>query len=100
MPRVLPWLTFGRGKKQLYGRTLGSGLGWSVGAAIGIKMAKPNRQTVCLVGDGAFLMGQIEALWAARRFDPGFRPRYAGARRTSTARAVRFDSRHSKTNRC
>jgi thiamine pyrophosphate-dependent acetolactate synthase large subunit-like protein len=69
MPRVLPWLTFGRGKKELFGRSLGSGLGWSVGAAIGIKMAKPDRQTVCLVGDGAFLMGQIEALWAARRFE-------------------------------
>jgi thiamine pyrophosphate-dependent acetolactate synthase large subunit-like protein len=69
MPRVLPWLSFGRGKKELFGRTLGSGLGWSVGAAIGIKMAKPDRQTVCLVGDGAFLMGQIEALWAARRFE-------------------------------
>ena len=69
MPRVLPWLTFGRGKKGLFGRSLGSGLGWSVGAAIGIKMAKPDRQTVCLVGDGAFLMGQIEALWAARRFE-------------------------------
>jgi thiamine pyrophosphate-dependent acetolactate synthase large subunit-like protein len=69
MPRVLPWLTFGRGKKELFGRTLGSGLGWSVGAAIGIKMAKPDRQTVCMVGDGAFLMGQIEALWAARRFE-------------------------------
>ena len=69
MPRVLPWLTFGKGKKELFGRTLGSGLGWSVGASIGIKMAKPNRQTVCLVGDGAFLMGQIEALWAARRFE-------------------------------
>jgi thiamine pyrophosphate-dependent acetolactate synthase large subunit-like protein len=69
MPRVLPWLTFGRGKKELFGRTLGSGLGWSVGAAVGIKMAKPDRQTACLIGDGAFLMGQIEALWAARRFE-------------------------------
>jgi thiamine pyrophosphate-dependent acetolactate synthase large subunit-like protein len=67
--RILPWMTFGKGKKELFGRTLGSGLGWSVGAAIGIKMAKPDRQTVCLVGDGAFLMGQIEALWAARRFE-------------------------------
>ena len=69
MPRVMPWLNFGRGNKELFGRTLGSGLGWSVGAAIGIKMAKPDRQTVCLIGDGAFLMGQIEALWAARRFE-------------------------------
>jgi thiamine pyrophosphate-dependent acetolactate synthase large subunit-like protein len=67
--RIFPWLTFGRGKKELFGRTLGSGLGWSVGAAVGIKMAKPDRQTVCLLGDGAFLMGQIEALWAARRFE-------------------------------
>ena len=59
----------GAGKKELYGRTLGSGLGWSVGASIGIKMAKPDRQVVCLLGDGAFMMGQIEALWAARRFE-------------------------------
>lgn len=69
MPRVMPWFDFGRGDKELYGRTVGSGLGWSVGASVGIKMAKPDRQVVCLIGDGAFLMGQIEALWAARRFE-------------------------------
>jgi len=69
MPRTLPWFEFGRGKKELFGRTVGSGLGWSVGAAVGIKMAKPDRQVVCLLGDGAFLMGQIEALWAARRHE-------------------------------
>jgi benzoylformate decarboxylase len=69
VPRTLPWFEFGRGKKELCGRTTGSGLGWSVGASIGIKMAKPDRQVVCLLGDGAFMMGQIEALWAARRFE-------------------------------
>jgi benzoylformate decarboxylase len=69
MPRVMPWFEFGRGNKELYGRTVGSGLGWSVGASVGIKMAKPDRQVVCLLGDGAFLMGQIEALWAAKRFE-------------------------------
>jgi benzoylformate decarboxylase len=68
-PRVLPWFEFGEGKKQSFGRTTGSGLGWSVGASIGIKMAKPDRQVVCLLGDGAFLMGQVEALWAAKRFE-------------------------------
>jgi thiamine pyrophosphate-dependent acetolactate synthase large subunit-like protein len=68
-PRVLPWFEFGRGKKELIGRTLGSGLGWSVGASVGIKMAKPDRQVVCFLGDGAFMMGQVEALWAARRFE-------------------------------
>jgi thiamine pyrophosphate-dependent acetolactate synthase large subunit-like protein len=69
MPRVMPWFDFGRGNKELYGRTVGSGLGWSVGASVGIKMAKPDRQVVCLLGDGAFLMGQVEALWAAKRFE-------------------------------
>jgi thiamine pyrophosphate-dependent acetolactate synthase large subunit-like protein len=70
LPRVMPWFDFGKGNKELFGRTLGSGLGWSVGAAVGIKMAKPDRQVVCMLGDGAFLMGgQIEALWTARRFE-------------------------------
>jgi thiamine pyrophosphate-dependent acetolactate synthase large subunit-like protein len=68
-PRVMPWLELAKGKKELCGRTIGSGLGWSVGAAVGIKMAQPNRQVVDFLGDGAFLMGQVEALWAAKRFE-------------------------------
>jgi acetolactate synthase-1/2/3 large subunit len=33
----------------------GSGLGWSLGASIGVKLARPDRRVVALVGDGAFM---------------------------------------------
>jgi acetolactate synthase-1/2/3 large subunit len=35
----------------------GPGLGWSPGAAVGIKLARPDRTVVAVVGDGAFLFG-------------------------------------------
>ena len=45
----------------------GSGLGWGVGAAVGIKLALPDRPVVLLVGDGSFVFGEpLAALWAAR----------------------------------
>ena len=63
------WMDFAPGKKRLIGQTTGFALGWGVGAALGVKVAQPDRQVVCLVGDGAFLFGQTEALWAAARHD-------------------------------
>jgi acetolactate synthase-1/2/3 large subunit len=33
------------------------GLGWSLGAALGAKMAAPNREVIVTVGDGAYLFG-------------------------------------------
>ncbi len=63
------WMDFAPGKKRLIGQTTGFALGWGVGAALGVKVAEPDRQVVCLVGDGAFLFGQTEALWAAARHD-------------------------------
>jgi thiamine pyrophosphate-dependent acetolactate synthase large subunit-like protein len=65
----LEWLDFGRGKKWLIGETTGFALGWGLGAALGVKIARPDRQVVCLVGDGALLFGQLEALWTASRYD-------------------------------
>ncbi|HJS94859.1 MAG TPA: thiamine pyrophosphate-dependent enzyme, partial [Solirubrobacteraceae bacterium] len=35
----------------------GPGLGWAPGAAVGIKLARPDRQVVAVVGDGAFMFG-------------------------------------------
>jgi benzoylformate decarboxylase len=61
------WLNLDRGKKWTIGQTTGFALGWGVGAAIGVKVAMPDRQVACLVGDGALLFGQIEALWTASR---------------------------------
>lgn len=44
----------------------GSSLGWGLGAALGAKLAAPDKTVVALVGDGSFLFGcPIEALWAA-----------------------------------
>lgn len=63
------WLDLDRGKKRLIGQTTGFALGWGIGAALGVKIAKPDQQVVCIVGDGALLFGQIEALWTAARYD-------------------------------
>jgi acetolactate synthase I/II/III large subunit len=44
----------------------GPGLGWALGAAVGAKLAQPDRDVVALCGDGAFIFGSpIAALWAA-----------------------------------
>jgi acetolactate synthase-1/2/3 large subunit len=44
-----------------------AGLGWALGAAIGVKLAEPERDVVALVGDGSFVFGSpVASLWAAR----------------------------------
>ncbi len=44
----------------------GSGLGWGIGAAVGIKLAQPDRPVVAVVGDGSFLFGApVTTLWRA-----------------------------------
>jgi acetolactate synthase I/II/III large subunit len=48
----------------------GGSLGWSGGAAVGAKLAYPERTVVTLVGDGSFLLGvPASALWVQRRYD-------------------------------
>ena len=48
-------------------RYVGSALGWGLGAALGVKLARPDRPVVALVGDGCFLFGApVAALWAAQ----------------------------------
>lgn len=45
----------------------GSSLGWGLGAALGIKLARPDRPVVLLVGDGSFVFGEpLAALWASQ----------------------------------
>lgn len=63
------WLNLDRGRKRLIGQTTGFALGWGIGAALGVKIAKPDQQVVCMVGDGALLFGQVESLWTASRYD-------------------------------
>jgi thiamine pyrophosphate-dependent acetolactate synthase large subunit-like protein len=63
------WMNFAPGKKEIIGPTTGYALGWGIGAALGVKIAQPDRQVISMVGDGAMLFGQIEALWTASRYD-------------------------------
>ncbi|HUG16880.1 MAG TPA: thiamine pyrophosphate-requiring protein [Thermomicrobiales bacterium] len=48
----------------------GSGLGWALGAALGVKLAKPEAPVIALVGDGSFVFGApLAALWAMQTQD-------------------------------
>jgi len=64
LPRSVPGSYFSSG---------GASLGWGLGASIGVKLARPDAEVVCLVGDGSFLFGvPSAALWMARHYDAPF----------------------------
>ena len=51
----------------------GSSLGWSGGAAIGMKLAAPQRLVVALTGDGSYMFSQPSTVhWMARRYATPF----------------------------
>jgi benzoylformate decarboxylase len=52
-----------RGQDSFYTMASG-GLGYGLPAAVGMALGRPDRRTVCLVGDGA-AMYSIQALWTA-----------------------------------
>ena len=56
--------TGGRELFFYYGGHLGSG----VGTSAGVKLARPNQQVICLVGDGSFIFGPT-ALWNMARLE-------------------------------
>jgi benzoylformate decarboxylase len=47
-----------------YHHTVGGGLGWGVGAAVGVQLAQPGRPVVAVLGDGATMFG-VQGLWSA-----------------------------------
>jgi benzoylformate decarboxylase len=48
--------------------SVGGALGWGIGAAIGVKLARPEAPVVAAVGDGCAMFG-IQALWSAARYE-------------------------------
>lgn len=51
----------------------GSSLGWGSGAALGAKLARPDRPVVLVTGDGSYLFGNPAAAhWTARRYGAPF----------------------------
>ncbi len=57
----------GGGARRNY-TSSGGVLGWGVAAAVGAKIAQPQRQVMALVGDGSFQFG-VQALWSAVRYE-------------------------------
>jgi acetolactate synthase-1/2/3 large subunit len=51
----------------------GSSLGWNGGAAIGMKLAQPDKTAVSLTGDGSYLFSQPSTVhWISRRYQTPF----------------------------
>lgn len=64
IPRTTPGTLFGNG---------GTALGWSGGAAIGAKLAKPDATVVALIGDGSFYLGvPSSTYWMAKQYQLPF----------------------------
>jgi acetolactate synthase-1/2/3 large subunit len=50
-----------------------SSLGWGGGAAIGMKLAHPDKTVVCMTGDGSYMFSQPSSVyWMARRYQTPF----------------------------
>ncbi len=67
--KVFSYLKTSEGGRLRIGRSIQQALGWGIGLSIGTKVAKPNQQVVAVVGDGAFMFGQLEALWTMARYE-------------------------------
>lgn len=51
----------------------GGSLGWHGGAAIGVKLARPDKMVVCLTGDGSYMFsGPSSVHWIAQRYQTPF----------------------------
>lgn len=46
--------------------TVGGGLGWGIGAAVGHRLGAPDRPVVAVLGDGCAMFG-LQGLWTAAR---------------------------------
>ena len=63
----------GRNKPATYFASGGSSLGWSGGAAIGMKLAEPERLVVSLTGDGSYLFSAPSTVhWMAAHYRTPF----------------------------
>ena len=62
-----------RSKPGTRHHSLGSSLGWFGGAAIGAKLALPDREIVALTGDGTYIFSCPSAVyWVARKYNTPF----------------------------
>jgi acetolactate synthase I/II/III large subunit len=51
----------------------GGSLGWNGGAAVGVKMARPEKTVVCLTGDGTYMFTSPSSVhWMSRQYNAPF----------------------------
>jgi acetolactate synthase-1/2/3 large subunit len=55
-----------QGPRRYFTPANNQSMGWAIPAAIGAQRVRPDRQVVCVTGDGCFLMSAIEMSTAAR----------------------------------
>lgn len=67
--KIFSYIRTRAGGRTRMGRSIQQALGWGIGLSIGAKLANPDRQVVTLLGDGAFMFGQADALWTMSRYD-------------------------------
>jgi acetolactate synthase-1/2/3 large subunit len=46
---------------RYFGNTAAGGLGWGMGAALGAKLASPEKTVICALGDGSYMFGNPSA---------------------------------------
>jgi benzoylformate decarboxylase len=80
--------------------TVGGGLGWGIGAAIGSRMGDPDRPVVAVLGDGCTMFG-LQGLWTAARYDVAvtFIVMNNGEYRTLKETLDSWDSRSTRSGR-
>jgi acetolactate synthase-1/2/3 large subunit len=59
-PIVLEEMTI-REPGRYFGNTAAGGLGWGMGAALGAKLASPEKTVICALGDGSYMFGNPSA---------------------------------------
>ena len=65
--RLLPTLRMNR--PGSYYANGGSGLGWSINAALGVKLAQPEAEVITVVGDGSYVFGvPSSTYWVAETY--------------------------------
>src|SRR5947207_6766637 len=60
-PTVLEEMTI-KEPGRYFGNPSAGGLGWGIGAALGAKLASPDKTVICAVGDGAYMFGNPTAV--------------------------------------
>src|SRR5258706_11410798 len=59
-PTVLEEMTI-KEPGRYFGNASAGGLGWGLGAALGAKLATPDKTVICALGDGAYMFGNPTA---------------------------------------